>query len=153
MVRDMLYESLPVTFQFTCIATELSVRNVMVQIHRALADHAVSGDLLSSVEIAVAEGLNNIVEHACANQPDGKILVEMRVNAAHIFVQLQDPGLPLPGWTLPEGRAADVSVARDALPEGGFGWNLIHTLTDRLAYSRSTNMNHLKMWFVQRETP
>ncbi|MCE8007211.1 ATP-binding protein [Aestuariivita sp.] len=148
MDTDMPFDGLPLTYQFSCPASELAVRDLLIELRSALSAARLESDLSSSVEIAVAEGLNNIVEHACAGVVDGLIRVEMRVNAAHVFVQMLDSGEALPDWILPEGRAADLSVARGALPEGGFGWNMIRNLADRLDYSRINGTNLLKMWFV-----
>ena len=144
----MAFDGLPLTHQFTCPASDLAVRDLLIELRDALSEVRLEGDLGASVEIAVAEGLNNIVEHACAGMTDALIRVEMRVNAAHVFVQMMDPGRALPGWVLPEGQPADLNVARAELPEGGFGWHMIRTLANRLDYRRVNGTNLLRMWFV-----
>ena len=140
-------DDVPMTYQFSCPATDLATRDMMIRLRSVLQASGITDDLQSSVEIAVAESLNNIVEHACVGRPRAIIQVEMKVYAAYVFVLLQDPGDPFPGWTLPTGQPADLSVPRATLPEGGFGWHMIYALTDRLDYSRAGGMNRLKMWF------
>lgn len=137
------------TYQFDCRATELDVRQVLIDLRAALADVVAGDDVRSSVEIAVAEGLNNVVEHSLTASCDGRIHVRMGVDAAHVFVLLQDPGAPYPNWALPDAPQVDLDVPLAELPEGGFGWGMIHALTDRLDYSRVSGMNCLKMWFAR----
>ena len=135
------------TYQFTCDATAVHVRQLLTDLRAALQNTSLDADLQNSVEIAVAEGLNNIVEHALKDAHGSQISVDMRVDAAHVFVFLRDPGAPMPDGCLPNAQAADLDVPMPQLPEGGFGWNIIHMLTDRLDYSRANGMNQLKMWF------
>lgn len=135
------------TYQFRCNATGLDVRQVLIDLRTVLDNQSISEDLRSTVEIAVAEGLNNIVEHALRDARDAPIRIEMRIDAAQIFVHLQDPGAPLPGSLLSEAAPVDLDVPCLELPEGGFGWGLIHMLTDRLDYTRVNGENRLKMWF------
>lgn len=139
----------PMTYQFHCVATALGVRDVMILIKNALSDQQTSADVRSSVEIAVAEGLNNIVIHAVKGDTTARIGVQLSIDPIRIMVHLRDPGEALPGWRTPGMRERDLSVARADLPEGGFGWNLIHTLTDRLDYRRINGNNQLSMWFNQ----
>ena len=113
------------TYQFDCRATELGVRQLLIDLHAALTDVVTREDVRSSIEIAVAEGLNNVVEHALAPSRDGRIHVQMGADAAQV----------------------DLDVPLTELPEGGFDWGMIHALTDRLDYSRINGVNRLKMWF------
>lgn len=138
------------TYQFCCNATALDVRQVLIDLRAVLNTQSISDDLRSNVEIAVAEGLNNIVEHALCDAQDAQIQIEMCIDSAQIFLLLQDPGAPLPGSLLSEALPADLDVPCLELPEGGFGWDLIHMLTDRLDYSRINGKNRLKMWFGAR---
>ena len=144
----MTPDNTPISRQIRCNATELSVRKMLVKLRQQYRDMGLNEDTCSSVEIAVAEALNNIVGHACANQPDAVICLDLSRDATHVFVQVQDPGVALPGWNLPEGRRPNLEVARDDLPEGGFGWGLIHMVSDRLGYSRIDGQNRLKMWIA-----
>lgn len=57
---------------------------------------------------------------------------------------LVDQGAPMPGGTLPEGsQAGRTGLALADLPEGGFGWHLIRSLTRDLAYTRVAGTNRL----------
>ena len=55
---------------------------------------------------------------------------------------VSDTGAPMPGLCLPEGQFQPLKDLAD-LPEGGFGWFLIRSLTEGLAYQRSKGLNRL----------
>ncbi len=94
-----------------------------------------------TVEIVLAEVLNNIVEHAYAQYP-GIIDLSITPREGFLFVRLVDHGLPMPNGELPAGALRD-PLAMDDLPEGGFGWYLIRSLTEELAYARVADQNVL----------
>jgi len=100
-----------------------------------------SVDARGTTEIVLAEVLNNIVEHAYAAGP-GEIGLTLRYGAPDLWCEIADAGLPMPNATLPDGQGPVLGPG-DALPEGGFGWFLIRTLTEDLAYQRTDGRNLL----------
>lgn len=108
----------------------------------ALSD--LSEEARGTLWIVMAEVMNNIVEHAYAGIDDaGDIRLRMWRHGSTVAVEVTDSGAPMPGLTLPEGRLADVAPGED-LPEGGFGWFLIRSLTDWLIYDRVDEVNRLR---------
>ncbi|NJM83220.1 MAG: ATP-binding protein [Tabrizicola sp.] len=100
-------------------------------------------DPRGTAELVLAEVLNNLVEHGYRTEK-GEIDITLRMSGARIDCAILDSGLPMPDGQPPAGSlpaCADVPV--DALPEGGFGWHLIRTLTDDLAYRRTGAQNRL----------
>lgn len=98
-------------------------------------------DSRGTVEIVLAEVLNNVVEHAYARYP-GQIDVRITSGEGFLFVRLSDTGLPMPGGDLPGGSLGKVVNIQD-LPEGGFGWYLIRSLSQELTYLRDGPENVL----------
>jgi serine/threonine-protein kinase RsbW len=98
-------------------------------------------------EVVLAEALNNIVEHAYRESPDGEIEVRLRVHDSTIHATFRDYGQPMPNGKLPEGTLASIDVATADLPEGGFGWYLIRTNTRNLTYRYDpvNACNHLSL--------
>lgn len=101
-------------------------------------------DLRGSTEIVLAEVLNNIVEHAYA-QAVGYIDVTMDYAPPALSFEVVDAGLPMPAHRLPCGDLATIGTDGD-LPEGGFGWFLIRSLTRGLVYHRRMDRNTLAFW-------
>ncbi len=95
---------------------------------------ALTEDSRGTVEIVLAEVLNNVVEHAYARYP-GRIEVTITSGEGYLFVRMADNGLPMPGGDLPGGALGRAMNIQD-LPEGGFGWYLIRSLSQELTYLR-----------------
>ena len=103
---------------------------------------ALSEGSRGTVEIVLAEALNNVVEHAYANY-SGSIQIRITQGDGFLFVKVVDSGLPMPGEELPGGRLGQTTDIQD-LQEGGFGWYLIRSLSQELTYLRDGNMNILR---------
>jgi len=121
-------------------AEPLAVRNALVRMCDTLVLQSLPEDDRGTVEIVLAEVLNNIVEHAYSDRP-GEIEVTLRCAPDGLLCQVIDHGVPMLGDRLPEGNPPPISAG--ALPEGGFGWHLIRTLSRDLAYSRTEGQNRL----------
>lgn len=130
----------------TSPATEIGTRKALARVMERLADQ-MSPERAGMVEIALAEVINNIVEHAYRGQVGGMIRLSARLGHAFLRFEICDDGSPLPGGTLPPGRPADLSVPRGNLPEGGFGWLLIHSVAREVRYSRNGEVNQLVVVF------
>lgn len=100
-----------------------------------------------SIELVLAEVLNNIVEHAYSGQAQGQICLRMRRWQGGVAVMVLDAGRALPGGILPCGRTADPALGRMNQPEGGFGWFVIREFTARVRYRRLGHRNHLRLVF------
>ena len=130
-----------------CSATALDVRRMLGELRAHLAAENLPDDDCSNVEIALAEALNNIVEHACRPGPHGTITLMLSVGQRNLTCELRDRGVAMPGLAPPGGTVPDITGLRATLPEGGFGWPLIHALTARLHYLRDGEENRLILDF------
>lgn len=138
----------PPDFTLSLAATEMAVRAALANLRTCLAARKMPPDLLSTVELALAEALNNIVEHAYAPDRPGEIRLAVVLTRDRLRCTLRDRGTPLPDMALPDDDPPDPDVARDTLPEGGFGWFLIRHLTDGLCYARTGDENILTLEFT-----
>lgn len=118
-------------------ACPMAVRDLL---ERAAANPALAHRFDDRAELVLAEALNNVVEHACAHRPDAMIEVTLEWRAAALTCRIVDEGAEMPGG-LP--GVTDTPRAED-LPEGGFGWCLIHALACDLRYTRARNRNCLE---------
>ncbi len=125
-------------------AAPLAVRQVLIDLRQRWLADGTPQALCDTAEQALAEALNNIVEHAHANWPDGRIDIETTLSGNGLAFCVRDDGAPMPDGQLPAGERAEISGALDDLPEGGFGWFMIRTLTQDLSYARQGSWNQLK---------
>lgn len=123
----------------------LSVRSALGEVISELKARQVDPDALGSVEIVLAEALNNVVEHAYAMRDDGDIEISGRLDQNLVQFDIIDDGAPMPMGNVPCGTAANIDVDSIDLPEGGFGWFLIREMTEDLSYLRSNGRNWLSL--------
>jgi serine/threonine-protein kinase RsbW len=94
-------------------------------------------------ELVLAEVINNVVEHAYREDPNGWIEILAAPGPRGISCRISDEGLPMPGGKPPVGMLHDLDCDTNDLPEGGFGWFLIGDLAKDLRYERRGNRNYL----------
>jgi len=130
----------------TCRTTRLmfrsdpaSVRRALRSVVETLARQPCAAGARDRVELVLAEVLNNVVEHAYADRPDGLIELSLDWDDGALRCVVTDTGQPMPQDGLPEGRLPH----HGDLPEGGFGWYLIRSLTTGLGYARVADANRL----------
>lgn len=138
----------PTAFRLDLAATDLAVREALGDLRARLAAQGLSEEGCGSVEIALAEALNNIVEHAYPAGQPGEIRLSVTMTRDRLCCRLRDQGAPLPDLAVPARARPDPAAARAALPEGGFGWYLIRDLTDALSYARLDGENILTLEFA-----
>lgn len=143
----MTSDATPLQITLTAMAMDLAVRDILTRSRNWLRGHDLPDGICGIVELVLAEALNNIVEHAYAKDEPGEILMAATLTPARLICLLSDHGTALPGLKLPGGGLPDHDVARDDLPEGGFGWFLIRDLTDRIDYRHRDGWNLLTLEF------
>lgn len=128
-------------------ASLMNVRSALEDIWRHPAMPRLNADVSGSLELVLAEVLDNIVEHAYPEGQEGPIEVSMHTRGEDIECRVKDFGRAMPNEALPAGIAPDIPEELDCLPEGGFGWFLIGELAKDLTYTRrdSTNLFSFRM--------
>ena len=123
---------------------EAAVRGALKHIVSALKERALADEEIGTVELVLAEVLNNVVEHAYGESEEGEIEVTIRRRNQSIIFEICDDGRPMPNGRPPAGSVPDADGDHlDSLPEGGFGWLLIRELVRDLIYDRRDDQNIL----------
>jgi serine/threonine-protein kinase RsbW len=126
-------------------ATELAVRHLLEALCTRLQQQGVPTEAVGRVEIVMAEALNNIVEHGYANSERGKIDLRAEWSNDQLTATILDSGTSAPAHLLSaERQGPDINVDLHSLPEGGFGWMMIQSMTINLSYSRFACLNCLR---------
>ena len=115
-------------------------------ISRSNADSAVP-QLGQDMNLVLSELLTNIVKHAysssSASSQDCKIEVHARFLGEFLEVLIIDQGTELPEHVLEKTKIEFDGDDIFALPEGGFGWSIVHSIIDQIVYQRVKNSNRL----------
>ena len=107
-----------------CLAPDfLEVRGVLARTLTALGALALSEDQIGTVEIVLAEALNNVVQHSARAR---SIVLRVIATRCAILCTLADDGAPA---GLPAAPASAFPEPDD-LPEGGYGLALIAALAE-----------------------
>lgn len=129
--------------QLVFLSDPMALRGALKKTVAFLTDHHFLIEECGPVELAVAEAVNNIIEHAYQEQDTGVIELNVEYTKAWLRIKIIDDGLPMPEGVAPQGRQHNLNVEIDDLPEGGFGWFLIRELTQNLEYTRAAARNVL----------
>ena len=124
-------------------ATPIAVRRVLIDLRQRWRADGMPDALCGTAEQVLAEALNNVVEHAHANRTNGRIDIETTLSESGLVFCIRDDGVPMPDGQLPAGELAELNGGLDDLPEGGFGWFVIRSLTRDLRYARQGGWNQL----------
>lgn len=133
-------------FRITVQSSELAVRHILKKLLEGLRPLGLDTDEASTVELVMAEALNNIVEHA---YPEGDPVGPISITCEHacdgLHLTVVDQGRGMPDGKTPLGVAVDLDVDLPNLPEGGFGWFLIRDLAKDVQYQRIEPENRLSL--------
>lgn len=119
------------------------MRAALVDLQQHLSKAGLPEALCGTVEIVLAEALNNIVEHASAGTPFGQMSIDVVQTPNCLAFEVCDNGQPLPGLKVPHGVLPESDGPFQDLPEGGFGWFPIHQMASALHYDRGKVENRL----------
>ena len=128
--------------------TEMEVRRTIHDLDVQFKSLGLAGTVTSDAIIVLGEVLNNIVEHALADLPAACIRLDIFRAEAGLLVETVDMGRPLPPNLLSCPSLPDAGGPIDDLPEGGFGWFMIHALAKDMMYEREDGANRLSFSFA-----
>ena len=120
-----------------------AVRRTLEQLVAALDPLGLDAEEKGTLELVVAEALNNIVEHAYSDF-SGVLEVAMNRKDDGLHFVITDSGVKMPDGKMPLGKLLEYPDDPEKVPEGGFGWFLIHDLTHELSYRRVGDQNVLR---------
>lgn len=133
-------------FAFSVESGKMAARQALDLFFEALAPLNLDVEEKGTIELVLAEILNNIVEHAYPpSDPAGPILIECEHQTDGLIITIKDHGRAMPDNQMPLGNLSSLEVELDDMPEGGFGWFLIQHLARDVTYDRVGTENHLHM--------
>lgn len=133
-------------FEVCVQSGQLAVREALNRFFDELKPLNLDLEETGTIELVLAEVLNNIVEHAYPpSAPEGPIAIRCAQQDDGLMVHIKDKGSAMPDGQLPLGELPPLDVDTHDLPEGGFGWFLVQHLARDVSYERVNDENHLQM--------
>lgn len=126
-------------------ATPVAVRALLLEVARRFTP-ILAPEVMADLELALAEVLNNVVEHAYEGAGRGLIHVSIVRSDTGLSCAVADDGRLLPAECLASRQSPGADRVGDpvmGLPEGGFGWFLIQGLCQDVCYYRENGRNFL----------
>ncbi len=140
-------------FTLRVLARNRSIRDALAEVRARLSRMKLIEEELTTVEVVLAEVMNNVAEHAYAWRRDGEMVLGLRMTAEGLTISVTDDGLPMPDVELPFGERLDPTVPLGDMPEGGFGWLIIRQLARDVTYRRHQDVNQLSFRIVVGQGP
>ena len=128
---------------FRLPATNEGVREGVLRASELIAGFGASEQDLTAIELAIAEVLNNVVEHAYSQTGEGEMELRIENQDPDLYFRILDSGHPMPKGRLPQGQAADATLEDFEQSEGGYGLHMIRQLARKLRYTRVDQYNQL----------
>lgn len=125
------------------LARNASIREALGRIRDGLQPLGLGSEEMGTVEVVLAEVMNNVAEHAYAWRRDGEMFISIDHVPNGLRCIVTDDGVPMPEGALPFGAPADPNAPLDSTPEGGYGWLLIRNLAHDVKYVRQSGVNQL----------
>ncbi|ATX67187.1 serine/threonine-protein kinase RsbW [Roseinatronobacter bogoriensis subsp. barguzinensis] len=121
-----------------CEGTLFSVREALQHVHQFLSIQCMPCALVEDVDLVLSEAMTNIVRHSYGDA-GGVIECDLVVKGTSVDCRITDTGRSFD----PAGAGRAPPEPAD-LAEGGYGWFLIHSLTNKLSYTREGGRNILR---------
>lgn len=120
------------------ITSELSQVKIMAShLHAFCNEHHIEESQAGLCELILVETLNNVIEHAYANEAGHAIEVGFTIKDQALIIQVTDQGTAVPSHL----QSGDKIPDSQQLPEGGWGLGLINALADKVIFSSRAGEN------------
>lgn len=135
--------------EYRVSASALSIRATSMSLRAFLDNISTVAESASLLELAIAEGMNNVLEHAYDGSDDGEMRIVVQLDGPQLTVLIFDQGVEPNRERVssvpPPAEVDDDSPLADDLVCDGRGLFIMESLMDSLHYHRVGNENCLKM--------
>lgn len=97
-----------------------------------------------SIRLVIVEALNNVMEHSYLNNPDRYISIYLSFSTNFVLISISDKGIANSKGIEPVEQVFSLDDP-ESIPEGGYGFNIMHTVMDEISYHTQENVNTLTM--------
>jgi len=125
------------------IPNDLKAMDKVIGGLEAFADgKTIEPGVLQKLCIALDELLNNIISYGYEDDAEHEISVAVDYSDDELVVTIQDDGIPFNPF---KGEDPDISLSLDEREIGGLGIHLVKQMMDEVSYTRTTDMNIVRL--------
>jgi anti-sigma regulatory factor (Ser/Thr protein kinase) len=107
-----------------------------------LLAEGLSTEPVKEVRLVAEEALANIIQHAYDDGDEHPIEMTLAIDEGEVHLEIRDDGKPFDPTKMP---APDMDHSEEEQTEGGWGIQLIKTLTSEVSYAREGGYNILRL--------
>ena len=106
------------------------------------ADHHLSDDAMTSVNLVLDEIVSNVIRHGRTSEAGGAIDIALGLRQGLLTIDVTDNGI---AFNPLDAKPPDLDLPITERPIGGLGIHIVKALTDTIAYRREDGRNHVTM--------
>lgn len=125
-------------YHFNLTNNSAELEELQRQLQSVLQATGIRLSIISAINVALGEWLENIIQYAYADGGTHRISVDCRIGAAEIVLQITDDGRPFDPCSYP---ALELRPVSSQTAQTGRGIHLIRHLVERLEYRRQGTNN------------
>ncbi|MEX2456241.1 MAG: ATP-binding protein [Balneolaceae bacterium] len=130
------------TYQINISASTRNLSDVRDFITNHAESYGFVADQIADIRLAVDEAVTNIIKHAYQNDPSQEINISLKFNDPELCIFLTDTGKTFEFGTY---QQPDIKKQIEQKKRGGMGVYLIHSLMDKVTYTRKGQKNRMIM--------
>lgn len=126
---------------------ETTIRNhrnelpqVVDAVDRFAAEHRLSSDVTSDLQVALDEILTNIIEYGYTDDGEHEIQIRLKMVGNALEAMIEDDGVPFDPL---RSSAPDVTAPLEERRVGGLGIHFVRNLMSEIVYDRVEGRNRL----------
>jgi serine/threonine-protein kinase RsbW len=120
----------------------VEMKKVVEGVNRFGADHALPKAVLSDLNVALDEILNNTINYGYADDKRHEIVVSLSLARGELVAEVQDDAMAFNPLKAP---TPDLSAGLHDRRLGGIGVHLVRSLMDNVEYAREGESNRLRL--------
>jgi serine/threonine-protein kinase RsbW len=145
MVQNDADAALSMNIRYDFKSDPETVHSVVQRVSDDLGALNLTDDHRADFKILLVEVINNIIEHGYQRENRKPIELSLTRDGRSLKFVFVDFGLPMPFGKIQSDNLDPATYARDQLPEGGFGWQIIRQLAHDIHYQRKGRVNSLSL--------
>ena len=129
-------------FSIALRAHPVDLMRLGMLVDRFGAEHHLSADDLTRVNLVLDEIVSNAIKHGHPNGGDGEVAVSLALDGGLLAIDITDDGI---AFNPLEAPVPNLDLPLDERPIGGLGVHIVKAVSETISYRREDGRNHLSL--------